>query len=102
MPETFLNYIGGKWVPARSGRTFFNTNPATGEMLGEYPSSGPEDVDAAVEAASAAFRGWRLTPAPKRAEIVYRAGELIRARKEDLARAMTRGMGKILIEPRGA
>src|SRR5262245_24073781 len=101
MPETFLNYINGKWVAARSGRTFFNTNPATGEMLGEYPSSGPEDVDAAVDAASAAFRGWRLTPAPKRAEIVFRAGELIRARKEDLARAMTREMGKILIEARG-
>ena len=49
MPETFLNYIGGRWVPARSGRTFFNLNPATGETLGEYPSSGPEDVDAAVE-----------------------------------------------------
>ena len=98
MPESFLNYIGGRWVPARSGRTFFNTNPATGAMLGEYPSSGPEDVDAAVEAARATFRSWRLTPAPKRAEIIYRAGELIRARKEDLARAMTR---EILIETRG-
>jgi acyl-CoA reductase-like NAD-dependent aldehyde dehydrogenase len=101
MPETFLNYIGGRWVPARSGRTFFNTNPATGEMLGEYPSSGPEDVDAAVSAARSTYRSWRNTPAPKRAEILYRAGELIRARKEDLARAMTREMGKILIETRG-
>jgi len=101
MPETFLNYIGGRWAPARSGRTFFNLNPATGETLGEYPSSGPEDVDAAVESARASFRSWRLTPAPKRAEIIYRAGELIRARKEDLARAMTREMGKILIETRG-
>ncbi len=101
MAETFLNYIAGRWVPARSGRTFFNTNPATGELLGEYPSSGPEDVAAAVEAARSAYRGWRNTPAPKRAEIVYRAGELIRARKEELARAMTREMGKILIETRG-
>jgi len=97
----FQNFIGGKWVAARSGKTFFNTNPATGEMLGEYPSSGPEDVDAAVSAAAAAYRGWRLTPAPKRAEIVYRAGEIIRDRKEDLARAMTREMGKILTETRG-
>jgi aldehyde dehydrogenase (NAD+) len=98
---TFHNYIDGKWVAARSGKTFFNTNPATGEMLGEYPSSGPEDVDAAVTAAVAAYRGWRLTPAPKRAEIIYRAGEIIRDRKEDLARAMTREMGKILAETRG-
>src|SRR4030095_1276206 len=101
MPETFFNYIAGRWVPARSGRTFFNHNPATGETLGEFPSSGPEDVDAAGAAARASFRSWRLTPAPKRAEIIYRAGELIRSRKEDLARAMTREMGKILIETRG-
>jgi len=101
MAERFLNYIGGKWVPARGGRTFFNHNPATGEVLGEYPSSGAEDVEAAVDAAAKAYRSWRLTPAPKRAEILYRAGEIIRDRKEDLARAMTREMGKILAETRG-
>uniref|UniRef100_A0A832I3U4 aldehyde dehydrogenase (NAD(+)) n=1 Tax=Eiseniibacteriota bacterium TaxID=2212470 RepID=A0A832I3U4_UNCEI len=101
MTDKFLNYIGGKWVPARSGKTFLNFNPATGETLGEYPSSGPEDVADAVDAAARAYPGWRLTPAPKRAEIVYRAGEIIRARKEDLARAMTREMGKILAETRG-
>src|SRR6266850_6503245 len=101
MPETFLNYIGGRWVPARSGKTFVNFNPATGAALGEFPSSGPEDVNDAVEAARKAFRSWRLVPAPKRAEIVFRAGEIIRARKEELAKAMTREMGKILIETRG-
>ncbi len=101
MAETFLNYIAGRWVPARSGRTFANLNPATGEHLGEFPSSGTEDVEAAVAAATQAFRAWRLTPAPKRAEIVFRAGEIIRARKEELARAMTREMGKILVETRG-
>src|SRR5262245_45798290 len=97
----FLNCIGGRWVPARSGKTFANTNPATGEHLGDYPASGPEDVNDAVAAARAAAKGWRLTPAPKRAEIVFRAGEIIRERKEDLARAMTREMGKILVETRG-
>ncbi|TMQ73156.1 MAG: aldehyde dehydrogenase family protein [Candidatus Eisenbacteria bacterium] len=101
MAETHLNLIGGRWVKARSGRTFANHNPATGEALGDYPASGPEDVDAAVAAAAKAYPAWRLTPAPKRAEIVFRAGELIRARKEDLARAMTREMGKILVETRG-
>jgi len=101
MPETFTNLIGGRRVGARSGRTFRNTTPATGELLGEFPASGPEDVNDAVEAALAAYRGWRLTPAPRRAEIVFRAGEIIRARKEDLARAMTREMGKILAETRG-
>jgi alpha-ketoglutaric semialdehyde dehydrogenase len=101
MAKPFLNYIAGRWVPARSGRTFANHNPATGDHLGDFPASGPEDVEAAVAAATKAFPGWRLTPAPKRAEIIFRAGEIIRARKEELARAMTREMGKILIETRG-
>ena len=101
MAEKFLNYIGGRWIPARNGKTFLNINPANGDVLGEFPASEPGDVDDAVAAAAAAYRSWRLVPAPKRAEIVFRAGELIRARKEELARAMTREMGKILIETRG-
>jgi aldehyde dehydrogenase (NAD+) len=101
MAEKFTNLIGGRRVPARSGRTFHNLNPATGEILGEFPASGPEDVNDAVEAAARAYQGWRLTPAPKRAEIVFRAGEIIRARKDDLARAMTREMGKVLAEAKG-
>src|SRR5215475_12282109 len=101
MAQQFLNYIGGRWVPPRTGKTFFNQNPATGEMLGEYPSSGAEDVAAAVDAAAEAQRSWRLVPAPKRAEILVRAGEIIRERKEDLAQAMTREMGKVLAETRG-
>mgnify|MGYP003694215579 CR=1 FL=1 len=101
MPEKFLNIIDGRATPARSGRTFFNLNPANGEVLGEYPASGPEDVDAAVAAAAQAFKSWRLVPAPKRAEFVFRAGEIIRARKDELARAMTREMGKVLAETRG-
>jgi delta 1-pyrroline-5-carboxylate dehydrogenase len=101
MSQNFHNYIGGRWIPARSGKAFCNTNPATGDALGEYPASGPADVDAAVQAARAAYDGWRLTPAPKRAEIVFRAGEIIRARKDELARAMTREMGKVLAEAAG-
>jgi aldehyde dehydrogenase (NAD+) len=101
MAQTFLNHIGGRWVPARSSRTFTNSNPANGELLGEFPASGPEDVNDAVEAALKAYPAWRLTPAPRRAEIVFRAGEIIRARKQDLARAMTREMGKVLAETGG-
>ena len=101
MPETFKNWIGGRWVPARSGRTFHNLNPATGEILGEFPDSDAADVDAAVQAAQAARRGWFLTPAPKRAEVIYKVGALIAAKKEELARAMTREMGKVLAETRG-
>jgi aldehyde dehydrogenase (NAD+) len=89
------------WVPARSARTFRNVNPATGETIGEFPDSEALDVADAVAAAQAAKKAWRLTPAPKRAEILFRLGALIASRKEELARAATREMGKILIETRG-
>ncbi len=100
--STFRNYIGGKWVPAKSGKTFPNLNPADlDDVVGEFPASGAEDVDRAVSAAKKAFDGWRRTPAPRRGEILFRAGELLRARKEEIARAMTREMGKVLKEARG-
>ena len=101
MSQRYLNYIGGQWVPARSGATFKNINPATGELLGEFPDSGADDVAAATAAARAAMRAWQLTPAPKRGELLYRLGALIASKKEALAQAATREMGKILIETRG-
>lgn len=100
--KDYFNYIDGKWVPAKSGKTFENRNPADpSDLIGTFPASGPEDVEAAVEAAKRAFDKWRLTPAPKRGEIMYKAGELLIERKEELARAMTREMGKVLAETRG-
>ena len=101
MSEKFLNYIGGQWVPAKSGKTFANTNPATGAHLGDFPESDADDVAAAVAAARAAMRAWQLTPAPKRGELLYRLGALIASKKESLARSATAEMGKILIETRG-
>jgi aldehyde dehydrogenase (NAD+) len=101
MAQAFHNFIGGRWVAACSGRTFANLNPANGEVLGEFPASGREDLDQAVAAASQAYDSWRLVPAPKRAEIVFQAGALLRERKTDLARAMTREMGKVLAEAGG-
>jgi aldehyde dehydrogenase (NAD+) len=102
MPKVYKNYINGEWVEARSGRSFENRNPAnTDELVGMFPDSGLEEVNAAVEAANEAFKAWRLVPAPKRAEILFRAAELLVRRKEDLARDMTREMGKVLAEARG-
>ncbi|HEX7078750.1 MAG TPA: aldehyde dehydrogenase family protein [Candidatus Eisenbacteria bacterium] len=101
-PRAYLNLIDGRWTAARSGKTFENRNPARpSDLVGTFPQSGPEDVDAAVAAAAKAFRTWRLVPAPRRAEIVLRAAEILRERKEELARAMTREMGKVLAETRG-
>ncbi|MGH9604844.1 MAG: aldehyde dehydrogenase family protein [Terracidiphilus sp.] len=99
---THHNLIGGQWLPARSGKTILNLNPANrADVVGEFPSSHAEDVELAVAAAKKAFRSWRLVPAPKRAEILLRAGLLLEERKEQYARAMTREMGKVLAETRG-
>jgi aldehyde dehydrogenase (NAD+) len=102
MPEQFNNYIGGKWLSAQTGKTFENRNPANrNDLIGIFPASGQADVDDAVAAARKAFAGWRLVPAPKRGELLYRVGELLKKYKEDLARVETREMGKILKETRG-
>ncbi len=102
MAKNFQNFINGKWVDAKSGRTFENRNPANwDELVGLFPKSGREDVEEAVKAARAAFAKWRLVPAPKRGDILRKVGDLMVARKEELARQMTREMGKVLAETRG-
>jgi alpha-ketoglutaric semialdehyde dehydrogenase len=99
--KTFQNYIGGEWVDAATGETFESTSPATGETVGVFPRSGPEDVDRAVEAAKTAFEEWRLVPAPKRGEILFRFAQLLADEKDDLAQLMAREMGKVLPEAGG-
>ena len=102
MPQKFQNLINGKWVDAKSNRTFENRNPANwDEVIGIFPKSGKEDVDEAVRAARSAFEKWRLVPAPKRGDIMRAIGDIMVARKEELAREMTREMGKVLAETRG-
>ncbi|MGH9316352.1 MAG: aldehyde dehydrogenase family protein [Thermoanaerobaculia bacterium] len=100
--EPQANYIGGQWVPAESGGTFENRNPADwDELVGLFPESHRREVELAVAAAKKAFPAWRDTPAPRRAEILYDAGEILKRDKEKLARLMTREMGKVLDETRG-
>lgn len=95
------NYIGGRWVEALSGETFPSINPATEEVIADVVCSDQRDVEAAVEAAAQAFDGWRLTPAPKRGELLYRIGQLLLENKERLAQLLTREMGKVIAEARG-
>jgi acyl-CoA reductase-like NAD-dependent aldehyde dehydrogenase len=100
--KVYKNFIDGEWVEASTGQTFENRNPAdTRDVVGIFQRSGKADVDAAIGAAKQAFAKWRLIPAPRRAEIIYRAAEMLFERKEDFARDMTREMGKILKETRG-
>jgi alpha-ketoglutaric semialdehyde dehydrogenase len=101
-PRVYKNFINGEWKDASTGEAYENRNPAnTDELVGMFASSAQEDVDAAVDAAKAAYDGWRLTPAPKRAEILFRAAEMLLLHKEQFAKDMTREMGKVVEEARG-
>ena len=96
------NYVDGHWVTSSSGRTFENRNPAnTDDLIGIFQQSNEADADAAIAAAAKAYESWRLVPAPLRAEILFKAAQIIVARKEAFARDMTREMGKVLNETRG-
>jgi aldehyde dehydrogenase (NAD+) len=102
MSQSFKNFINGKWVESKSGQTFENRNPANwNELIGLFPKSSKEDVDDAVKAARKAFEKWRLVPAPARGDVMRKLGDLLVKRKEEIARAMTREMGKVLAETRG-
>src|SRR5258708_38269305 len=100
--KVYKNFIDGEWVDSSTGETFENRNPAdTRDVVGIFQKSAKADVDNAVEAARNAYAKWRLVPAPRRAEIVFRAAEMLLERKEEYSRDMTREMGKILKETRG-
>src|SRR5881275_2741650 len=102
MPDNFKNFIGGAWVPPATGAYFENRNPADrDDVIGCFPRSGPEDVARAVSSARRGFARWSKTPAPVRGEVLHRVGDLLVERKEEIARAMTREMGKVLAETRG-
>jgi len=98
----YENFVGGAWTPSASGRLFENRNPADNDdLIGVFQESTPDDAERALAAAQRAYDGWRLVPAPRRAEMLFRAAQLIAERKEQFARDMTREMGKILEETRG-
>lgn len=100
--KTYYNYIGGEWVRPAAGEFFENINPAdTRDVVGRFPLSTAEDIARAVEAAADAFDRWRRTPAPRRAELLFRLGEILVRNKERFAAEMTREMGKVLKETGG-
>src|SRR5947199_8575258 len=101
-PKVYKNFIDGEWVESTSGNTFDDINPANRhELVGMFQKSNARDVEMAVAAAKEAYKAWRLVPAPKRGEILFRAARLLLESKEGLAGQMTREMGKVLEEARG-
>lgn len=102
MAEVFKNYIGGRWVAARTGETFPNVNPAnTGEVVGHFQASGAGDVEAACEAAAQAQPAWAAMPAPRRGEFLFKAAEILESRLAKLGEEMTREEGKTVAEAKG-
>ncbi len=102
MVNEYKNYIDGNWVEAKNGKTFQNINPANkDDIIGTFPDSNKDDVDHATRAAASAFEKWRLLPAPKRGEIIFKACELLKENKQEIAALMTREMGKIAKETNG-
>src|SRR5919202_6391432 len=100
--KTIKNFIAGKWSEPSTGDYFENVNPAdTADVIGRFPLSGRADVDCAVASARRGFEQWRRTPAPLRGDVLRKAGDLLAARKEEIADLMTREMGKPLKETRG-
>src|SRR5580765_2247659 len=101
-PTKYHNYIGGEWIKSSSGEWFDNANPAdTTDIVGRFPASNQDDVNAAVSAATDAATRWRRTPAPKRAELLFTLGEILRKNKDEFTHQMTREMGKVLKEAGG-
>jgi acyl-CoA reductase-like NAD-dependent aldehyde dehydrogenase len=97
----FRSFIGGEWVQPNGGPTLANTNPATGENLGNLHLIDREAAKRAIEDAHRAFPAWRDTPAPQRGQFLFRLHAIMTARKEELARALTLEEGKILAEALG-
>jgi alpha-ketoglutaric semialdehyde dehydrogenase len=100
--KIFKNFIAGEWVEPSTGKYFENRNPADrNDVIGKFPLSDATDVDRAVASAKRGFELWKSTPAPQRGDILRKAGDLLTARKDEIADAMTREMGKPLTETRG-
>ena len=95
----FQNYINGQWV---TGRNIFPTiNPANEEVLADISQADVADVDSAADAALNAYKSWRLTPAPLRGEMLFKVGDILKQKKEELSQLLTRDMGKVIAEARG-
>ena len=94
--------MGGVWMESASEKTFESRNPAhSGQVVGEFQDSNESDINQAVTFAKDAFKMWKNTPAPKRAEILFKAAEILIRDKECIAKQMTQEMGKVIAETRG-
>ncbi|MEW6301004.1 MAG: aldehyde dehydrogenase family protein, partial [Thermodesulfobacteriota bacterium] len=96
-----LNYINGAWCRSAAGEHFDIFNPATAEVIATMPPSAAAEVDAAVQAAAAAFPAWRQTPAGERVQFLFKLKTLLEANLDEVARTITDECGKTYAEAVG-
>src|ERR671915_1397287 len=94
------NYVGGSWTPSSSSKALDVTNPATSEVLARVPLSSQADLDSAVDAARGALPAWRAVSVIERARRLFALREGLDARREELARSVTKEMGKTIADAR--
>ncbi len=92
------NYINGQWIESRSTELTEVTNPATGKVLAQVPFSDASEVNAAVEAAAAAYPEWRRTPPEDRIQPLFKLKQLLEDHLDELGRIITCENGKTLVE----
>jgi acyl-CoA reductase-like NAD-dependent aldehyde dehydrogenase len=100
-PVIVLNFINGKWQSDNQTEWFTSLNPTNGEVVGKCVMSSEKDVNEAVNAAKDAFASWKRTPAPERAEYLWKVAAILEERKQQIAALMTLEMGKVLSETIG-
>ena len=101
MAARYGQFINGGWVDSEATDTFESRNPATGEVLATFPKGTRGDVVRAIEAAEKAFPKWKATPAPHRGQILFRAAQIMRERKQELGEIVSAEMGKVIAEGLG-
>src|SRR5271170_862225 len=99
--EQFGLFIGGKWASPPKAKRFETVNPATREPIASFVSGTPGDVERAVTAAAKAFPAWKDTPAPKRGDLLLEAARILKERKPEVGKIVTREMGKVISEGLG-
>ena len=99
MVSKYQLFINGEWVSSESGETFTRVNPADpDEVIGNFQKGNAIDTEKAIDSAERAFDSWSDTPAPKRAEYIFKAAQLLSENKDELSQIMTREMGKTLLD----
>ena len=101
MTKRLKHLVGGEWKDTTSGVYYEITNSSTGEVMAAAPRCTAEEVDAAVEAAAAAFPAWRDTPITKRVQVMFKMKMLLEDNLHDLAKLLATEMGKTYTEARG-